>query len=456
MRSLAGLVGVPTISSDPRRAADLRRCARGLAARLVRAGMRPVRLLTPARHPLVVAEHRRGGRRPLVVLYAHYDVQPAGPGWSSPPFQPRRRGADLYGRGASDNKGQMLCHLLAVERLLARGGLPADVIVVLDGEEEIGSPGLPDVLRPLVRRLRPDAALISDTRMLAPGRPAFTVGLRGSLAVELELQGPREDLHSGAFGGAVHNPLQALCEVVAGLHDARGRIAVKNLYAGVGRLPPDERALRSDRETLVAAGVPRLWGEPGYSAYERTVGRPALTVNGLTSGHQGPGPMAVIPARASAKLSLRLVPGQDPNDAERALRAHLACAVPATQRWRLTRQSASAPVLLDAGNAVHRAAARACLQVWGVPPVPLRSGGSIGAAELLAGRLGVPTVLLGFALPDDRAHGPDEKFHLPHLALGADTVAAFLRELAQGLPRRHFMASPSLGDRRMSHATSVS
>src|ERR671914_809656 len=210
MRSLAGLVGVPPISSDPRRAADLRRCARGLAARLARAGMRPVRLLTPARHPLVGAEHRRGGRRPLLVLYAHYDVQPAGPGWSSPPFQPSRRRADL-----------------------ARGGLPADVIVVLDGEEEIGSPGLPDVLRPLVRRLRPDAALISDTRMLAPGRPAFTVGLRGSLAVELELQGPREDLHSGAFGGAVHNPLQALCEVVAGLHDARGRIAVKNLYAGV-------------------------------------------------------------------------------------------------------------------------------------------------------------------------------------------------------------------------------
>jgi acetylornithine deacetylase/succinyl-diaminopimelate desuccinylase-like protein len=455
IRSLEALVGVPTVSSDPAHAGDVRRCARGLAARLERAGFAPVRLHTPARHPIVVAEHRRGGR-PVVLLYTHYDVQPPGPGWTSPPFAPTRRGADLVGRGASDDKGQLLCHLLAVERLLAHGPLPVDVVMVLDGEEEIGSPGLPAVLEPLVRRVRPSAALISDTRMLGPGRPAVTVGLRGSLAVELELRGPREDLHSGAFGGAVHNPLQALCEVVAGLHEPSGRIAVEGLYAGVRRLPPGQRRLRGDRDVLAPAGVPRGWGEPGLSAYERTVARPALTVNGLTGGHQGPGPKSVIPARAAAKLSLRLVPGQSPDAVERALRAHLARAVPPTQRWRLTRQSSSAPVLLDAGDAAHRAAERACRAVWGRPPVPLRSGGSIGAVELLTGRLGVPAVLLGFALPDDRAHGPDEKFHLPHLALGAATVAAFLREYAAQAvrPRRHMRTSSGLSGRPLSRPTS--
>jgi acetylornithine deacetylase/succinyl-diaminopimelate desuccinylase-like protein len=427
IRALEALVRMPTVSSDPARAGELVRCARTLAARLERAGLRP-RLVTPARHPLVVAEAPRAPGRPTVLLYTHYDVQPAGGDWSSPPFAPTRRGSDLYGRGSSDDKGQLLCHLRAVETLLRGGHPPVNAVMVFDGEEEIGSPGLPAVLTDVVRRTRPSAALISDTRMRAPGRPALTVGLRGSLAVELELRGPPADLHSGAFGGAVHNPLQALCEVVAGLHDAAGRIAVPGLYAGVRRMAPGERALRSDWEILTEAGVGRGWGERGYSAYERTVARPALTVNGLAGGHQGPGPKAVIPARAVAKLSLRLVPGQDADAAERALRAHLARVVPDSQRWTLTRQASSAPVLLAGGDRAHRAAARACTRVWGHPPVRLRSGGSIGAAELLAGPLGVPTVLLGFALPDDRAHGPDEKFHLPHLDLGAATVVAFLRE----------------------------
>jgi acetylornithine deacetylase/succinyl-diaminopimelate desuccinylase-like protein len=447
---------MPTVSSDPRHAGELVRCARALAARLERAGLRP-RLLTPARHPVVVAAAPPLPGRPTVLLYTHYDVQAAGGGWSSPPFEPTRRGADLHGRGASDDKGQLLCHLRAVESLLRSGAPAVNAVVVLDGEEEIGSPGLPAVLAGVVRRTRPDAALISDTRMLAPGRPALTVGLRGSLAVELELRGPRGDLHSGAFGGAVHNPLQALSEVVAGLHDAGGRIAVPGLYAGVRRLPAGERALRSDREILAEAGVPRGWGEAGYSAYERTVARPALTVNGIAGGHQGPGPKSVIPARAVAKLSLRLVPGQDADAAERALRAHLRRVVPDTQRWRLTRQSDSAPILMDTGDAAHRAAVRACQRVWGRAPVRLRSGGAIGAAELLAVRFGVPTVLLGFALPDDRAHGPDEKFHLPHLDLGAATVAVFLRELGQAVrPRRQRSTSPGLGARPASRATSVS
>jgi acetylornithine deacetylase/succinyl-diaminopimelate desuccinylase-like protein len=428
---LAQLVRLPTVSSDPACAGALRVCARRLAERLRRAGLAHVRLLTPARHPLVVAGNRHVPDRPTVLLYTHYDVQPAGSpeDWSSPPFQPTRRENSLYGRGASDDKGQLLCHVLAVERFLRRGDAPINVVIILDGEEEIGSPGLAAVLRLVAHRTPITAALISDTRMLAPGRPSLTIGLRGSLALELTLRGPARDLHAGAFGGAVHNPLQVLCEVLAGLHTPDGRIALPGIYRRVLPTPAAARSVRSDREILAEAGVTEGWGEPGRTAYERTVARPALTLNGLTGGHQGPGAKAVLPAEASAKLSFRLVPEQQPAEVERALRRHLAAAVPPTIRWGLVRQGVTPPVHLDPRDAAHRAASRAVVRVWGRPPVLLRSGGSILAARLLAGELRTPTVLLGFALPDDSQHGPNEKFYLPHLTLGAATVEAFLRDV---------------------------
>jgi len=432
VRDLATLVRFATVSSDPRRAPDLRRCAGWLANRLRRAGVGRVQVVPAARHPTVVGEEGRLRASPTVLLYSHYDVQPAGPrsAWRSPPFAPVVRGRDLFARGASDDKGQLLCHLYALEGLLRRfGRLPVNVIVVVDGEEEIGSPGLPATLRALAGRRRIDAALISDTRMLRAGAPALTVSLRGSLAVELTVRGPSGDLHSGAFGGAVHNPLQGLCEVVADLHRADDRIAIPGVYRRVRPVAASREPVRSDREIRREAGVPALWGERSYTAYERTAFRPALTVNGLSGGHQGPGAKAVIPASATAKLSFRLVPDQDPDEVEAALRSRLAGLVPETLTWRLGRQAAAAPVVLDPSDAAHRAAARACVRVWGRPPVEVGSGGSIGAAELLVGQLGVPTVLLGFALPDDRAHGTNEKFHLPHLRRGAATVAAFLEEL---------------------------
>lgn len=430
-QELAALVRLPTVSSDPAQAGALRVCARRLAERLRRAGLARVQLLTPARHPLVVAGNQHVRGRPTVLLYTHYDVQPSGSprDWSSPPFEPTRRGNSLYGRGASDDKGQLLCHVLAVERLLRRGDAPVNIVIVFDGEEEIGSPGLPTLLRLVAHRAPVTAALISDTRMLAPARPALTVGLRGSLALQLSLQGPARDLHAGAFGGAVHNPLQVLCEVLASLHDPDGRIALPGIYCHVRPTPAAARPVRSDREILSEAGVTKGWGERGRTAYERTVARPALTLNGLSGGHQGPGAKAVIPAKASAKLSFRLVPEQDPAGVERALRRHLASALPPTVRWRLTRQGATPPVQLNPHDAAHRAAFRAVVRVWGRPPVLLRSGGSIRAAQLLSNELGIPTVLLGFALPDDSQHGSNEKFYLPHLELGAATVEAFLWEV---------------------------
>jgi acetylornithine deacetylase/succinyl-diaminopimelate desuccinylase-like protein len=437
-RDLAALVRFRTVSSEPRRGADLRRCADWLAERLHRAGVPRVQVVAGVRHPTVIGETRGSRKGPAVLLYSHYDVQPPGPRseWRTPPFEPVVRGPDLFGRGASDDKGQLLCHVYAVEGLLRRAArLPVDVVFVLDGEEEIGSPSLADTLRALARRRRIGAALISDTRMLRAGVPALTVSLRGSLALDLTIGGPARDLHSGAFGGAVHNPLQGLCEVVSALHHADGRIAIPGAYARAREVAPSRMSVRTDREIRRETGVPALWGEPAFSAYERTTLRPALTVNGLSGGHQGPGAKAVIPAVATAKLSFRLVPDQRPDQVEAALRSWLAQLVPETLTWRLARQTSALPVAVNPHDAAHRAAVRACRRVWGRAPVEVGSGGSIAAAQLLAGTLRVPTVLLGFALPDDRAHGPNEKFHLPHLARGAATVAALLTELGAGQSR---------------------
>jgi acetylornithine deacetylase/succinyl-diaminopimelate desuccinylase-like protein len=464
LADLAALVRFASVSSDPRRAADLRRCARWVAERCARAGFPHVEVIAGRRHPLVVAEDRRAPARPTVLLYGHYDVQPPGPRttWRTPPFTPTLRGADLYGRGASDDKGQLLCQLLGVEALRRRGRLAVNVVVIADGEEEVGSPSMPALLARRVPIWRPQAAIICDTRMFAPGRPAFTVGLRGSLALELTVQGPPGELHSGQFGGAVRNPLQVLCEVLAALHDGHGAIAVPGLYDDV-RPPPKRQPPITDAAVLRQAGVARGFGEAGFSAYERVTVRPSLTIAGVTGGHQGAGVKGVIPARASAKLSLRLVPSQSPQRAERQLRARLQALMPPTVRWRLERDSASRPVLLDSHDVAHQAAARACRRVWHSAPVLLRSGGSIPLVDLLARRHAVPTVLLGFALPDDGAHGPNEKFHVPHLDLGARTIAAFLEELAhsegaaQGRrPSRHRSRSPGFGARRCSSATSVS
>jgi acetylornithine deacetylase/succinyl-diaminopimelate desuccinylase-like protein len=448
LADLATLVRFASVSSDPRRAEDVRRCARWVAGRCARAGLAQVEIVAGRRHPLVVAQDRRAPGRPTVLFYGHFDVQPPGPrsAWRTAPFTPTLRGRDLYGRGASDDKGQLLCELIGIEG--QHGAV--NVVLIADGEEEIGSPSLPGLLARRLPSWRPDAAIICDTRMLGPGRPAVTVGLRGSLALELSVHGPPAELHSGQFGGAVHNPVQVLCEVLAALHDRRGRIAIPGVYDAVR--PPPCDAPQTDADVLREAGVARGWGEQGFSAYERTTVRPSLTIAGIAGGHHGPGVKAVIPASATAKLSLRLVPDQSPDRVERRLRARLNALMPPTVRWQLVRRSASRPVLLNRGDVAHHAAARACRRVWGRPPVALRSGGSIPLVDLLARRHGVPTVLLGFALPDDGAHAPNEKFHVPHLDRGARTIAAFLEEVAceaqYWRPVRHASALPGLGARR--------
>lgn len=440
---LQELVRIPSVSAQPQHAADVRRCAVWLAAYLRRIGVPRVEVIATPRHPIVWAEWRGAPRRPTVLIYGHYDVQPVDPlaAWRSPPFAAAVRGGYLYGRGASDDKGQLFAHLKAMEAYLHSGGLPVNVVVLLDGEEEIGSPHLLSFLRAHASRLRADVAVISDTRMLAADQPAITFALRGSLSLEVEVRGPARDLHSGAFGGAVHNPLQALAGLIAGLHDAQGRIAIPGFYAQVRKVSDAERrsmacAGPSDRSILLDAGVAAPWGEVGYSLYERTTIRPAFTVNGLTGGYQGEGGKSVIPARASAKLSVRLVPDQDPGEVEALVRRYIARWTPPGMRTVVRTQAGTPPVEIERGHPAMRAAALAYREGFDRLPRFVRSGGTIPVVDLLRHVLGISTVLMGFGLPDDRTHAPNERFLLANYARGIATSLHFLAQLGEPWPLR--------------------
>ena len=351
------------------------------------------------------------------------------------------RGEDIYGRGASDNKGQLFAHVKALESYLhTTGALPVNVVCLFEGEEEIGSPNLGALLTRRSDALQAQVAVLSDTPILAPDRPAVTYSLRGALSLELEVRGPARDLHSGQFGGAVHNPLQALCEIIATLHDADGRVAIPGFHnrvvePGEAELAYMERVGPSDNNILHDASAERDWGEIEYSLYERTTIRPALTVNGITGGYAGAGVKAVIPARATAKLNFRLVPRQQPAEVEALVRDHIARATPPTVRSTVRTKLLADPAVVNRRLPAVRAAARAYQRGFGVAPVFRRSGGTIPVASMLQRQLGLPVVLMGFALPDDRMHAPNEKFHLPNFRRGIATSVYLLEEMANRSPQ---------------------
>jgi acetylornithine deacetylase/succinyl-diaminopimelate desuccinylase-like protein len=397
-------------------------------------------------NPVVYAQSEIDPARPTVLVYGHYDVQPADmkDGWSSPPFEPVVRGSDLLGRGASDDKGQVMIHVKALESILASGGrLPVNVKCVFEGAEEQGSPGLKPLLEANRNALAADVAVVSDTRILGPDRPALTYSLRGSLGCEIEVRTLDHDVHSGAFGGAVQNPLEVMSEVLAGLHASDGRIAIKDFYDDVRDVSAAERSFMatqgpSDASIIADASAAAAWGERGYTAYERTTIRPSVSVNGVSGGYQGPGGKAVIPGRATAKLSFRLVPGQDPVRVEKLLRDHLRRVMPRGVKAELEFRAAALSAEIDRNHPIMRAAARAYEAGFGRAPVFLRSGGTIPVVNNLSEVLAAPVVLMGFALPDDGMHAPNEKFHLPQLMRGIATVIAFFEEVARtaGYPKQ--------------------
>lgn len=439
LEELKRFIRFPSISAQPKHASDVRDCAVWLADHLQRVGLGHVQIIPTPRHPIVYAEWCHAPGRPMVLIYGHYDVQPVDPlsAWHSPPFAPTVRDNNLYGRGACDDKGQLFAHLKALEAYLrTQGALPVNVKCLFEGEEEIGSPNLGSFLRQHRRDLDADVAVMSDTRMLGPGQPAITYALRGTLNLELEVCGPQQDLHSGLFGGAVHNPLQALCEMIAQLHDANGRIAILGFYDCVRQWHEKEREYMadsgpSDAKILRDARVNEGWGEGGYSLYERTTILPALAVTGVTGGYSGPGVKAVIPARAVAKLNFRLVPDQEPHEIEQRVRHHIARITPSTVRSTVRTFAAARPALLNRRHPAMRAAIAAYRHGFGAPPVFVRSGGTIPVVNTLQTVLGIQTILMGFALPDDRIHAPNEKFHLPNFYRGIATCSAFLAEIGK-------------------------
>lgn len=441
---LQTFIRFPSVSAQPRHAANVQRCAHWLAAHLQNIGLEHVKVITTPRHPIIYADWLHAPDKPTVLIYGHYDVQPAEPlnEWQTPPFEPVVRDGNLYGRGASDDKGQLFAHVKAVEAWLkTRGRLPVNVKCLFEGEEEIGSPNLKPFLQRHQQKLAADVAVMSDTRFLAAGQPALTYALRGGLSMELELSGPQGDLHSGNFGGAVHNPLQALCEIIAQLHDRKGRITIPGFYDCVRRWDAAEREFMAangptDEQLLRDARTAHGWGERGYSLYERVTIRPALSVTGLSGGYQGPGVKAVIPARATAKLNFRLVPDQYPTQIERLVREHLSRLTPPTVRATVRTHLQARPALLDRQHPAMRAAVQAYQHGFGARPVWLRSGGTIPVVNALQELLHVPVVLLGFALPDDRLHAPNEKFRLAQFYRGIATCLRFLELIGQLPPRQ--------------------
>jgi acetylornithine deacetylase/succinyl-diaminopimelate desuccinylase-like protein len=431
----------PSISTEPKHAEDVKKCAAWLASHLRQIGLEDVKIMPTARHPLVYAEWQHAPGRPIVLVYGHYDVQPVDPlgEWHSPPFEPTVRDQDLHGRGASDDKGQMFTHIKAMESYLrTTGKLPVNVKCLFEGEEEIGSPNLASFLAHNKDAVSADVAVLSDMWILAPDRPAITYAMRGALSLELEVSGPRNDLHSGNFGGAIHNPLQVLCEIIAGLYGSDGRIGIPGFYERVRPVSIEERVYMAgagleDTQVLRDAGISKGWGERGFTHYERIAIRPALTVTGIIGGYQGLGPKAVIPARSVAKLDFRLVADQDPCDIDRLFRQHIARTAPPTVRTAICRHFFAKPVLINRRHPAIIAAEAAYRNGFGVPPLFLRMGGTIPVVSLFQQLLGVPIVLMGFALPDDRLHGPNEKFHLPNFFNGIATSVCFLAEVGTRL-----------------------
>jgi acetylornithine deacetylase/succinyl-diaminopimelate desuccinylase-like protein len=440
-RQLAWLIDyvrMPSISSSPEHADEVRRCGQWTVAEMERIGLRNGRLLETGGHPAAYAEWLEAPGAPTVLVYGHYDVQPVDPLelWDSPPFEPSLRNGELYGRGSVDDKGQVLMHWAAVEALFqVEGRLPVNLKFVVEGEEEIGSPNLDACIERHLDLLKADVAVISDTAMYGHGIPSLCYGLRGLAYLQIDVQGPNSDLHSGSFGGAVANPCNALAEILARLKDEAGRVLIPGFYDAVRPLSEGERAelakLPFDEAAYRAAiDVDALTGEPGFSPLERLWARPTLDVNGLWGGFQGPGAKTIIPAEAHAKVSCRLVPDQDPDEIARLFQDYVRSIAPAGVRVSVQPLHGGRPSITPIDHPATLAAKRALERAFQKEVVFMREGGSIPVVATFDSLLHVPTVLLGVGLPDEHAHAPNERLNLDNFYRGIQAAAYLWHELA--------------------------
>ncbi len=438
LKELSEWLRIPSVSTLPEHKEDVERAAAWLAQKMTSIGLDNVQIIPTGGHPIVYADWLHAGTgAPTVLVYGHYDVQPVDPleMWTSPPFEPAVRGDDLFARGASDDKGQLFAHVAAVEALLAASGkLPVNVKFLVEGEEEVGSGALTAFVPAETGKLAADVCVISDTHILSPEQPLIIYGLRGVWAGEVTVRGPSQDLHSGMFGGAVHNPNQAMCALLARLHDDAGRVAVPGFYDDVQSLSSQEREALAqvpygDEQLLRESGAPAVWGEQGYTVTERIGARPTLEINGMWGGFVGEGFKTVIPAEAHAKVSCRLVPEQPSSAIGPMIERYLQQIAPDTVEVEVrTLQHAPATVVpLDVPE--MQAGARAYARIFGVNPVFSREGGSIPIATIVQESLNVPILFMGFGLPDDNLHAPNEKLHLPNFYRGIRVGIALMEEL---------------------------
>lgn len=434
VQELIELLSIPSVSADPKFAGDVVKAAEYTANKLKEAGADNVELCETAGYPIIYGEKLIDASLPTVLVYGHYDVQPADPYelWTSPPFEPVIKDEKIYARGACDDKGQFYMHVKAFQLMMENNALPCNVKFMIEGEEEVGSANLETFVKANTERLKSDVVLISDTGIIANDVPSITVGLRGLSYMEVEVTGPNRDLHSGIYGGAVANPINILCDMIASLHDEKGRITVKGFYDDVEEVSHEERALMNTApfsidEYKKHLDIDEVLGEEGYTTLERTSIRPTLDVNGIWGGYIGEGAKTVLPSKAYAKISMRLVPNQDSKKISQLFQTHFESMAPAYVKVKVTDHHGGEAAVTPTDSLAYKAAAAAMKETFGKEPIPMRSGGSIPIVTMFEKVLHTKSVLMGFGLDSDAIHSPNEHYGLFNYFKGIETIPHFFK-----------------------------
>lgn len=438
LEELFELLRFPSVSADPKYAGDVRKAAEFVAQKLRDAGADQVEICETAGHPIVYGEKIMDPSKPTVLVYGHYDVQPADPLelWHTPPFEPTVRDGKIYARGACDDKGQFYMHVKAFELMLKQGTLPTNIKFMIEGEEEVGSENLGVFVKNNKERLKADVVLVSDTAMISLENPSLETGLRGLSYLEVEVVGPNRDLHSGVYGGAVANPATILAKMIASLHDENNHIAIPGFYDDVLELTEAERkalneAPYDEEEYKKDLGVEALWGEKGFTTVERTGIRPTLEVNGIWGGYIGEGAKTVLPSKANAKISMRLVPNQSSEKITQLFSDHFNQIAPDYVKVTVKPHHGGEPVVTPTDGIAYQAAEKAMEESFGKKPIPTRGGGSIPIVALFEKELGLKTVLFGFGLDSDNLHSPNEKYDIANYYKGIETIPLFHKYYAE-------------------------
>ena len=438
LNELLDLLRIPSVSADSKYKGDVSRCADAVKEHLLKAGCDKAEVCPTAGHPIVYGEKIVDASLPTVLVYGHYDVQPADPLnlWTSGPFEPVIKDGKIFARGACDDKGQMFMHIKALEVMAKTNTLPCNVKIMIEGEEEVGSSNLGKFLEDNKEKLKADIVLVSDTSMISMEHPSIESGLRGLAYMEVEVTGPNRDLHSGVYGGAVANPINILCKMIASMHDENNHITIPGFYDKVQELTETERKALNNapfdlKEYKEELGVKENWGEKGYTTLERTGTRPTLDVNGIWGGYTGEGAKTVLPSKAFAKISMRLVPNQKSDEISNLFAKHFESIAPDYVQVKVTAHHGGEPVVTPTDSHAYKAAEKAIRTTFGKDPIPTRGGGSIPIIALFEKTLGLKTVLLGFGLDNDNIHSPNEKYDVANYYKGIETIPYFHKFFAE-------------------------